>query len=146
MTPNDAESRWLARLTEAARTTRGRNGQAALARAAVALQLAWATECAVRAASADRELWCLRLAEAIAETADELELVPGAPLVPLGVGAAPDTVLRDSPAVRQALVGLLAAVRDALTGYSRHAYSGREKLAATLVAAAAARAVSAGGP
>ena len=146
MTTNDTDSGWLGRLAEAARTIGARTGRAALATAAEALQLAWATECAVQVGSADRELWWLRLAEAIAETADELELVPGAPVVPLGVGAAPNAVLPDSPAVRQALVGLLAAVRDALTGYSRQAYSGREKLAATLVAAAAARAVSAGGP
>jgi hypothetical protein len=52
--------------------------------------------------------------------------------------------LADSPAVRRALVDLLAAVGDALTGYSREACRGRDKLAATLAAGAAARAAAAG--
>jgi hypothetical protein len=144
MTTNDSVPDWLGRLAAAACTTRTSGGQSALTTAAKALRLAWATECAVRAGSPDGDLWWLRLAEAIAEAADELELVPGAPVVPLGTGPAPSMPLADGPAVRQALVDLLTAVRDALTGYSRQASSGRDKLAATLAAGAAARAVAAG--
>jgi len=146
MTTNDTTASWLSLLTAAGSTTRTATRPAALAVAGDALRLAWATTGAARAGSPDGQLWWLRLAEAIAETADELELVPGAPLLPLGTGPTPDDVLTDTPAVQMALLGLLTATRDALTRLAGSAQSGAEKLAATLAADAAARAVTAGSP
>jgi len=146
MTTNDTTLSWQGLLTAAAGTTRTATGPAALASAGEALRLAWATTGAARAGSPDGQLWWLRLAEAIAETADELELVPGAPLLPLGTGPAPDDAVTDTPASRAALLGLLTAARDALARHAGTAQSGAEKLAATLAADAAARAVTAGSP
>ena len=137
MTTNDTIHNWPSLLTAAAGATRTATGPAALAVAGEALRLA-------RAGTPEGQLWWLRLTEAIAETAEELELVPGAPLLPLGTGLAPGDVLVDSPLLRTTLLGLLAAARDALTGYAGQAQSGAEKLAATLAAGAAARVVTTG--
>jgi len=114
------------------------------ARAGDALRLAWATGGSVRADTADDELWWLRLAEAIAEAADNLDLLPGAPAVLLGTGSAPAAELPDAPTLRHAVGGLLGAAQNALRRYARQDLSGAETVAAALAWRSAAKAASVG--
>jgi hypothetical protein len=134
---------WPGVLAAAATATRAATGRAALKRASEGLRLAWATDGVVLSDTADGELWWLRLSEAIAETADDLDLLPGAPGVRLGTGPAPAADLADTPMLRRAVGDLLAAVHDALRGYASQTLSGAEAMAAALAAGSAARAASA---
>jgi hypothetical protein len=130
---------WAGVLVAAASVT----GQDDLERAGEGLRLAWATEGAVRADTAANELWWLRLAEAIVETAADLDLIPGSPGVGLGTGPGPRGQLPDTPGLRRAILELLAAVRDTLAGYAGHELSGAETIAVALARRSAARAASA---
>jgi hypothetical protein len=140
-TPTDA---WTAVLSAAAATTHDATGTAALARAGEALRLTWSTGGAVRADTADDELWWLRLAEAVAEAADDLDLLPAAPPVLLGTGPAPAANLPDTTVLRRAVGGLLATARDALHGYAAQDLPGADTVAAVLAWRSAAEAASAG--
>ena len=103
---------------------------------------------AVETAQLHAELWWLRLAEAVAETADAVDLVPGGRPVPWATGLVPAAGLLDTPTLRSAIHDLLAAVQAALGRHAAQARDGRRKLAATLAAVAAAHAAAhaAGGP
>jgi hypothetical protein len=135
---------WSVVLADATAATQDVTGREALVRAGEALRLAWATGGLVRADAADDELWWLRLAEAIANAADDLDLLPGAPAVLVGTGPAPAAELPDDPTLRQLTGDLLEAVRDALHGYAGQNLSGPETAAAALAWRSAARAASAG--
>jgi hypothetical protein len=137
---------WAGVLAAAAAGFHAAGGRTAVERAGEGLRLAWATDGAVLSDTADGELWWLRLSEAIAETADDLDLLPGAPGVRLGTGPAPAADLADTPTLRQAVGDLLAAVHDALRGYASQTLSGADTMAAALAAGSAARAVSASAP
>jgi hypothetical protein len=135
---------WAAVLDTATGTTHAATGTAALVRAGEALRLAWATAGAARADTADDELWWLRLAEAVADAADDLDLLPGAPAVLLGAGPAPAADLPDTPALRQAVAGLLAAAQQALRGYTAQDLPAAQTVAAALAWRSTLKAASAG--
>jgi hypothetical protein len=145
MTTNNTQSAWPGLLTTAAGEARAAAGAAAVSSAAAALRLAWAASGAVQAEDPAGQLWWLRRAEAVAETADELDLIPGAPGTRLGTGQRPAAALADSAELRAALRELLAAIHTALAGHARRARSGRKKLAAALAAEAAGRAATTAG-
>jgi hypothetical protein len=128
---------WYGALAEATAAARAAAGPEVPARAADGLRLAWATEGAVRAGSPAAELWWLRLAEALAGAADDLDLVPAAPAVRLGTAPTP-AALTDTADLRQAVADLLAAVADALAGHAASTESGAGRLAAVLAAGSAA--------
>jgi len=135
---------WAAVLAAAAAATHPATGPAAVARAGEALRLAWATAGAVRADTADDELWWQRLAEAVADAADDLDLLPGAPAVLLGGGPAPAANLPDTAALRQAVAGLLAAAQHTLRGYTARDLPAAQTVAAALAWRSTLKAASAG--
>src|SRR5947207_741485 len=110
---DDHLMRWIELLSDAARNADG-DPAAVLRAASDRLCLVWTTEIAVQAATADGELWWLRLAEQVLAAADDLELIPQAPAVAFGTGPAPTGPLPDTPALRRAVHTLLRAVRNAL--------------------------------
>src|SRR6266568_6548628 len=104
---SESVDRWASVLAAASSAA---GAAAGLGWAAEALRLVWATEGAVRAATADGELSWLRLAEAVTAAADNFELIPGAPAVGFGVASRPLPAgpLSDAPALRRAVADLLA--------------------------------------
>jgi hypothetical protein len=125
---------WIAILTTAAQPEATDPG--------VGLRLAWATEGAVMAATARRELWWQRLAEAVAHAAADIDLLPGGPGVRLGTGPAPAGLLTDTAGLRDAVRRLLSSMRDALDQRADRTGPAGERLAVALAAGAVARAVA----
>jgi hypothetical protein len=127
-------------LAAAAAITSNDTGAAPLSQAEEGLRLAWATFGAVRSSTAAGELWWLRLAEAVADAADEVDLVPGTLGVRLGTAPVLTPDIPDTPQLRAAVHELLTAVHAVLRSLAARSSDGRQKLAATLAAAAVARA------
>jgi hypothetical protein len=133
---------WIDAIAAAAAATRASDAPA-LRRAEAGLRLAWSTIGGVGlVADVDGEMWWLRLAEAVADAADEVDLIPETGGVRLGTGAAPPADLADTPQLRAAVRDLLAAVLAALRDLADQSTSdGRRKLATTLAVATVARAL-----
>jgi hypothetical protein len=132
---------WINLLQVAAVAVRTASEPDPLQRAATGLRLAWITEAAVQGADPSAELWWQRLAEAICDTAADVDQLLPPPGVQLGTGPGPSDCLPDTPELRNALSALLSAAQDALGEYARRALSGRARLTAALAATTAGNAV-----